>query len=83
MSAEPHVVLGVDPDATPREIRAAFRALALRVHPDRPGGDARAFAEARQAHDEMLARAQAPAPRGDGPIHLRFDLAIRLGRRRR
>jgi len=32
------IVLGVDPDATPDEIRRAFRARALVSHPDR-GGD--------------------------------------------
>jgi hypothetical protein len=38
------IVLGVDSDAGPDEIRRAFRARALVTHPDR-GGDRGAFAD--------------------------------------
>lgn len=51
--AKPHEVLGVPPDASHDEIRAAYRRLASRYHPDR-GGDAEAFAKVNAAHEAML-----------------------------
>ena len=36
---EPHVVLGIDPTATPAQIKAAWRKLARRHHPDLIGDD--------------------------------------------
>jgi hypothetical protein len=48
-------ILGLTPQATVAEIRAAFRQRALVAHPDR-GGDPEAFRALRQAHDEALAR---------------------------
>jgi DnaJ domain len=86
MHADPHAVLGVAPGSGPQEVRAAFRAIAKRDHPDRPGGDAAAFDRARRAYETLLAREQAPEPpvaEDDGPIRLRFDFSLRLGRRRR
>jgi curved DNA-binding protein CbpA len=38
-SKDPRAVLGVEPDATPDEIKAAWRALARRHHPDLTGDD--------------------------------------------
>jgi hypothetical protein len=38
-SKDPRVVLGVGPDATPDEIKAAWRSLARRHHPDLTGDD--------------------------------------------
>lgn len=48
-------VLGLTPQATAAEIRAAFRQRALVTHPDR-GGDPDAFRALREAHDAALAR---------------------------
>ena len=42
-------VLGVACDFSDAELRRAYRALSLRLHPDRAGGDAAAFARAAQA----------------------------------
>ncbi len=50
---DPYETLGVAPGAPSRDVRRAFRAAALRWHPDRPGGDAAKFRAARQAY-EML-----------------------------
>lgn len=49
-------VLGLAQGATAEEIKRAFRAAALRTHPDR-GGDEAAFIEARRALDVALAAA--------------------------
>lgn len=65
-------LLGVTPDAPSEAISAAYRALSKRLHPDRPGGDAEAFAlvnaandvlrnaESRSAYDASLDQAAAP-----------------------
>jgi DnaJ domain len=37
-AASPYEVLGVEPGATPEQIRAAYRQLAMRMHPDRNPG---------------------------------------------
>jgi len=55
------IVLGVSDDARPADIRRAFRAHALRTHPDR-GGDAGAFGEVLAALG-VLDRTEECAPR--------------------
>jgi hypothetical protein len=50
-------VLGLSTPATVPEIKRAFRALALRTHPDR-GGDEAAFIDAKRAYDVALATAE-------------------------
>lgn len=64
-----YAVLGVLPTASPDEIRASYRQLVKRYHPDVPGGNARFFArlcdayevlsdpEARRAYDARNQRA--------------------------
>ncbi|MWG32954.1 J domain-containing protein [Halomarina oriensis] len=52
-AAPPHQVLGVDADATDREVRRAYRELAKDVHPDR-GGDPDAFQRVNDAREAML-----------------------------
>jgi DnaJ family protein B protein 4 len=56
--AKPHDVLGVAPDATLDEARAAFRRLAMKHHPDRPGGDAETFTALRAAFENFERRAK-------------------------
>lgn len=60
-------VLGLSEGASPAEIRAAFHRMALRYHPDRNPGDARAaarFQEALLAYQALRAGERSPA---DGP----------------
>lgn len=45
--------LGVPADATPRQIRDAYRRLARRFHPDGEHGDAVRFSEVQQAYDHL------------------------------
>lgn len=53
--ARPHEILGIARGAPESEVRAAFRRLAAKHHPDREGGDARQFRRARLAYEAMLA----------------------------
>lgn len=48
-----HLVLGVAPDATRDEIRAAYRKLVKETHPDH-GGDARRFMEVHAAYETLI-----------------------------
>jgi DnaJ-class molecular chaperone len=54
----PHKVLGVAPNATPSEIKTAYRKLVKEHHPDRNGGSessARKFQEVQSAYDMLRA----------------------------
>jgi hypothetical protein len=59
-------VLGLGPDATSDDVRAARRELAKRHHPDR-GGDAVAMQAVNEAADEALQRIEARASAADHP----------------
>jgi curved DNA-binding protein CbpA len=61
-------VLGVAPDAGPDEVRRAFRAEALRTHPDH-GGSPEAFAETMAAFAVLRT-----APRRRSIIRRRVDV---------
>ena len=49
--------LGVPKDAKPEQIKEAFRRLAQKYHPDKPGGDAAKFKEINEAY-QVLSDAQ-------------------------
>ena len=57
--ADPRSVLGVAPDASWAEIRAAYRRLAKELHPD-TGGDPRRRAEVNGAFQQLRAAEAAP-----------------------
>ena len=57
---EARKALGVGAQATPGELRRAFRQAAKSVHPDRPGGDAEAFRRLVAAYDLLRTAAEAP-----------------------
>lgn len=65
----PHVVLGVEPDASEGEIRAAYKRLALKWHPDlnRSKGAGERMAEINAAFDAMTGRGSYPPPPGGPP----------------
>ena len=69
--ASHYETLGVGKDASPDEIKKAFRRLAAQHHPDR-GGDTKKFQEIQAAYDvlsdpEKRAAYDTPAPQfGDG-----------------
>ena len=51
-----HKVLGLSPGATKKQIKSAYRQLALKYHPDRnkSAGAARKFQEITEAYDYLL-----------------------------
>jgi DnaJ domain len=61
---DPFAVLGVAPGATAEELRLARRRLALRLHPDRAGGDAEAMRQLNTAFDQAMAERTAEAREG-------------------
>lgn len=63
--------LGVTPNATPDEVKRAYRALAQKHHPDKDGGNADAFQKVQSAYDvigdaERRARYDATGETGSG-----------------
>ena len=82
---EPFEVLGLDPDATLEDVRAARRRLAFELHPDRTSGDpvaARRMQEVNVAFDRavrtILRRGAGPPerPATDGPDDGRASGAV-------
>ena len=49
-----HNLLGVKESASNKEIKQAFRILALKYHPDREGGDKEMFQKVREAYEKIL-----------------------------
>lgn len=65
-----YTVLGLPKGAPLLEVKQAYRRLALRYHPDRPGGSARAFERVERAYNDLcvaagqgVAAGGEPAPR--------------------
>lgn len=53
--ALPHVVLGIARDASLEEVTRAYRALAMKMHPDR-GGDPEQFHKLQAAYEALRAK---------------------------
>ena len=53
-SEDYYEVLGADQDSTPEYIRAAFRKLANKLHPDKPDGDKERFNLIKKAFDILI-----------------------------
>lgn len=66
MDATLYEVLGVAPDATQDEIKAAYRRLVLQVHPDAGGNDA-LFRQVKEAYDTLV----------DPRLRQAYDAALR------
>jgi molecular chaperone DnaJ len=50
MARDCYVILGVAVDATPEQIKQAYRQKALQFHPDHDGPDAEPFLEVQEAY---------------------------------
>ena len=61
----PQEILGVGPNATPDEIKAAFRRLVLEAHPDKHPGDAEAEARFRCILEAYQTLSTGGTPTGD------------------
>ena len=68
---DPHSILGVEKDATPEELKKAYRKKAKEFHPDK-GGDEEKFKEATEAYD-TLTNPKAKGPSPFGGTHEEFD----------
>lgn len=53
-SKDPYQVLDLEPGATVDEVKAAARALKIRYHPDKPGGDEAKFKRINDAEHQLL-----------------------------
>ena len=76
MTMQAHSLLGVAPDASVTEVRAAFRRLALEHHPDRNLGDPLAtqrFERILRAYRQALAVARGAAAPKEAPVGPRPD----------
>ncbi len=61
-------LLGVPPDASAREVQAAFRVAAARAHPDR-GGDCATFVRLAEARERLLT-ASSTTPTAGVPVRV-------------
>ena len=81
---DPYRVLGVGPEATPAEVKAAHRRLAKRYHPDAPTADATRFLAAQDAYEllrDPLRRREWDRRHMSGPV--RAEPSTASARRRR
>ncbi len=53
MSKDYYKILGVEKNASPDDIKKAFKKLALQYHPDRPTGDEKKFKEINEAYQVL------------------------------
>ena len=74
---DPFAVLGVAPGASPEELRAARRRLALLLHPDRIGGDAEAMRQLNTAFDLAMAERHRFGPESGGGVNHNPDQSDR------
>ncbi len=70
MAKDYYVILGISRDASPRQVKGAYRRLAKELHPDHYGDDARPFQAVQEAYDVL----------GDAERRRRYDEQVRVRR---
>ena len=55
-------ILGIDPNATPDQIKKQYRKMSLETHPDRPNGDAERFKEINEAYEAISSGKHVASP---------------------
>lgn len=65
-----HTVLGISPTATQEEIKAAYRRLAMKHHPDR-GGSQDEFQKIKVAYEQLMKPKRCPQCEGKGTIRVK------------
>lgn len=76
----PAEILGVHPDATLSEAKAAYRRLAQVLHPDKPGGDMEKFRQLASALKHFQRKLPCPVCTGKGFIETKSGLAVKRER---
>jgi hypothetical protein len=80
-SRDPYLVLGVKPGASDAELRAAYRRLVQRHHPDHNNGSAesaRRFEEVQEAYAQVVKMRARTAARGPSSSAEQADVEARL-----
>jgi molecular chaperone DnaJ len=76
-----HKVLGVSADATPKEIKRAYRLLAIKLHPDHnksPDAEQK-FREIRKAYEALKSEKKAETPAKESyPSDLRVSIKVKM-----
>jgi hypothetical protein len=72
----PYKVLGVPQGASEKDIKKAYRVMAMKFHPDAPGGSHEKFQEVQEAYEQVKSGVWIPkegaAGEGPNPVHSRF-----------
>lgn len=76
-------ILGLPNGAGQEEVKQAYRRLALRHHPDRPGGSVVAFERVERAYNDLCASVRLPRERGEPKEPVTLGEIQRLGRQLR
>ena len=73
--------LNISKDSTQDEIRAAYRRMALELHPDRNSGDGSEFKRITEAYNHLKGGSHTPAAKTDDGADGHNDAAMKKGRR--
>jgi|GEM_PF-4388183 DnaJ family protein B protein 4 len=76
----PAEILGIPPESTEAEAKAAYRKLAQIYHPDRPDGDIEKFRQLGAALRQFSRTLPCPVCAGKGFIETRSGLAVKRDR---